>query len=80
MNTFRHLETWLREINNEASQNALVYLVANKSDMESAREVSRSDCEDFAKANNLNGFFETSAKSGQNVENAFMTAARELFK
>lgn len=39
MDTFLHLKTWLREIQNEASSNALIFLVANKKDKESDREV-----------------------------------------
>jgi GTPase SAR1 family protein len=39
MDTFLHLKTWLREIQNEASSNALVFLIANKKDKEADREV-----------------------------------------
>ena len=48
--------------------------------MQEAREVSTEKGHIFAKTNNLTGFFETSAKSGDNVENTFITAARSLFK
>ena len=48
--------------------------------MEEAREVSTEKGQVFAQKNNLHGFFETSAKSGDNVENTFITAARSLFK
>ena len=48
--------------------------------MENEREVSTEKGEQFAKQNNLAGFFETSAKSGENVEDTFITAARSLFK
>lgn len=39
LDTFLHLKTWLREIQNEASNNALIFLVANKKDKEADREV-----------------------------------------
>jgi len=39
MDSFLHLKTWLGEIQNEASTNALVFLVANKKDKEADREV-----------------------------------------
>lgn len=57
-----------------------MFLVANKKDKESDREVDTSKGEQFMNENGLNGFFETSARSGENVEKVFMTAARMLFK
>lgn len=33
---------------------------------------------DFAKANNINLFFETSAKTGSNVENVFCLAGKQI--
>lgn len=40
----------------------------------------REKAEKFASEKGMSGFFETSAKSGDNVEASFMTAARRLFK
>jgi Rab family protein len=54
--------------------------VANKKDKESDREVDYTRGQQFCQENGLNGFIETSARSGENVEQTFMTAARELFK
>jgi hypothetical protein len=54
-------------------------LVANKKDRATDREVSREKGENFSKENKLAGFFETSAKTGDNVEATFATAARMLF-
>jgi len=48
--------------------------------MENEREVSTEKGEIFAKQNQLAGFFETSAKTGEAVEQTFITAARSLFK
>lgn len=58
----------------------LIFLVANKKDKESEREVSTTKGEQFAREKGLHGFFETSAKTGQGVEDTFMSAARMLFK
>jgi GTPase SAR1 family protein len=41
-------------------------LVGNKSDLE--RYVTKSEAEKFMNANNFSLFFETSAKTGENVE------------
>ena len=44
----------------------IILLIGNKSDLESEREVKYEDGKQFAEANNLI-FFETSAKTGDNV-------------
>jgi len=57
----------------------LIFLVANKKDKVADREVTRELGEDFRTENKLAGFFETSAMTGDNVEETFATAARMLF-
>ena len=75
-----HLSSWFNEIKNQADANALIFLVANKKDKEEEREVATSKGEQFAREKGLHGFFETSAKTGEGVEETFMSAARMLFK
>lgn len=48
--------------------------------MEMQREVSFEKGETFCREKGLNGFFETSAKTGENVEKTFITASKMLFK
>lgn len=57
----------------------MIFLVANKKDKVADREVTRELGENFMTENKLAGFFETSAKTGDNVEATFATAARMLF-
>ena len=80
MDTFNHLKMWLREVQNEASNNALIFLVGNKKDKEQDREVDYSKGLQFKEQNNLSVFMETSARSGENVEQVFMDTAKMLFK
>jgi GTPase SAR1 family protein len=54
-------------------------LIGNKCDLESSRQVSREEAEAFAKEHNLS-FLETSAKSAENVEDAFLKTAEEIQK
>ena len=58
----------------------LVYLIGNRVDEEDKRQVDREQAVEYCKANNIDKFFETSAKSGENVEKVFSLAAKELHK
>lgn len=53
-------------------------LIGNKSDLEHRRAVSTKEGEVFAQENNL-VFLETSAKSAQNVEAAFIRTAENIY-
>ena len=80
MDSFLNLDKWHREVIESAEPDALIFLVGNKCDREQDREVSKEKGQQFAKNKSLSGFFETSAKSGANVEQTFIAAARSLFK
>jgi len=77
--SFQNIKKWLKEVKN-ANFNAKIILVGNKSDLEESRKVSKDEGENFAKENNLNMFFETSAKTGHNAQNVFIEAVKLLYK
>ncbi|CAE8588845.1 unnamed protein product, partial [Polarella glacialis] len=76
--TFDHLAQWLLDARQNAQPNMVIILVANKSDLE-RREVSTEEGAWFARQNGL-FFLETSAKTGQNVESAFLDTARQIYE
>lgn len=57
----------------------MVFLVGNKQDLESEREVSRETAINFQRKHNIKYFCETSAKSGENIEILFLSAAKFLY-
>ena len=63
--SYNNLDIWLQEAKDKANDGAIIILVGNKNDME--REISYEEGADYMKKNNLDIFFETSAKSGENV-------------
>ena len=77
--TFQHAVKWLEEVKNNSSKSIVIILIGNKKDMESKRQVSYEEGEEFAKENGLM-FLETSAKTAYNVEEAFSTSAHQILR
>lgn len=76
--TFQHLERWLSEAKQFASQQICVTLVGNKSDLVKRRVVPRDDAETWAVENGLD-YIETSAKSADGVDEAFLSTTNKIW-
>ncbi|GIX81614.1 ras-related protein Rab-37, partial [Caerostris darwini] len=75
--SFDNTRAWLGEINEYAQDDVVIMLIGNKADSGPDRVVQYEDGERLAKEYGV-AFMETSAKTGINVELAFMAVAREL--
>ncbi|KAK3946198.1 ras family-domain-containing protein [Diplogelasinospora grovesii] len=82
--TFQHVTDWLNDLRQIAEPDIVVVLVGNKADLaaeaDNKREVTRQEAEDWAKRNGVLEYVETSAKSGENVEKAFMRVAERIYQ
>ena len=72
--TFNNISNWLKQIETHASDGVAKVLVANKTDLDN-RIITTEQGQDLAEKHGL-AFFETSAKSGSNINELFYHVAR----
>uniref|UniRef100_A0A3B5M9P7 ZRAB1B, member RAS oncogene family a n=1 Tax=Xiphophorus couchianus TaxID=32473 RepID=A0A3B5M9P7_9TELE len=77
--SFNNVKQWLDEIDRYACENVSRLLVGNKSDLVSKKVVDAATAQDLASSLKI-PFLETSAKSTDNVEKAFLTMAAKIHK
>ncbi|KAK4336677.1 hypothetical protein RND71_043979 [Anisodus tanguticus] len=77
--TYNHLTSWLTDARNLTNPNTVIYLIGNKSDLDAQRDVSYDEAKAFADENGLI-FIEASAKTGVNVEEAFLKTAKKIYQ
>ena len=77
--SFEHLSSWINEVHEQCPEEAMIFLVGNKLDLESEREVSREAARAFQRQHDIKYFTETSAKSGDNVTRLFHDASKLLY-
>lgn len=75
--SFDHVLGWMRDIQQRAPPDVDIVLCGNKSDLDHDRVVSVEEGKRLADEYNV-GFFETSALTGKNVQEMFMSLAEEI--
>ncbi|XP_068888377.1 ras-related protein Rab-37 isoform X2 [Aphelocoma coerulescens] len=75
--SFDNIRAWLTEIHEYAQKDVVIMLLGNKADVSSERAVRTEDGASLAREYGV-PFMETSAKTGMNVELAFLAIAKEL--
>ena len=79
--SFDNVSTWIEDCRNQSPQTIFMVLVGNKTDLEleNKRAVSFEEGQELAEKNKMM-FFETSAKSGKNVDDIFYRSAETIAK
>lgn len=76
-NSFNELDAWLNDLQTLCAPNAVILLIGNKSDLKDERYVPETEIKTFAERHNID-YIETSACSGQNVQETFLRLARSI--
>jgi small GTP-binding protein len=77
--TFEHLKEWISEARQYIKE-APIVIVGNKIDLIDERVVSKREGEAFAQDIGALGFYETSAKTGENLDTMFNTLTNEVLE
>ena len=78
--SFDNLEIWLKQLNDVKDISKVpIVIVGNKSDLEGQRVIEYDEGKEFADKHNYH-FYEVSAKTGQNVKEAFDDIFEQLFQ
>lgn len=78
--SFNNISSWLTDLKNQANSDIKIILVGNKCDLEDNRKISKEQAEKFKIDNDIDLFFETSAKTGYNTKSLLVEAAKMLYK
>jgi len=77
--SFENVQNWLQDVHDQSPKTILIILIGNKIDLENKRDVSYDEGKEYAIKNGLI-FMETSAKTGEGVEEIFKQSAEEIDK
>ena len=78
--SFKDIDMWIKELKVNSSPDIKIILIGNKSDLIDKREVSYEEGKKFQDDFGFIDFFETSAKTGENIKNMFIKAAIVLYE
>ena len=79
LDSFYKVNDWIEEIQNNNSEDSIIILIGNKLDLTFPRVIPKELIEDYCQKNGILNYFETSAKTGENVHELFKNIVKQLF-
>ena len=76
-NSFNSVKSWIDDCTKQTPKSILLLLIGNKNDLNDKREVQYEEGAEFAKKRNMI-FLETSAKTGNNIDNIFERSVKQI--
>merc|ERR1712130_596295 len=77
--SFSQIDKWIKDVKTQRSEDVIIFLVANKTDLSDRRIIPCDDGKKKAEEHNIH-YVESSAKTGYNVKKLFQQVARCLTK
>ena len=79
LESFNQVNQWIEEIKENNSEDYILVLVGNKSDLTPPRKIEREVIDEYCKNNSIENYYETSAKNGENIHEMFKKVVKQLF-
>jgi GTPase SAR1 family protein len=78
--SFESIHLWIKELKQNSSPDTKIFLIGNKADLEESRVIQKEQGEKLKEDYGIEYFIEASAKTGFNVQEIFVKAAKILFQ
>ena len=79
LDSFYNVNKWIEEINNNNTEDSILVLIGNKSDLTKPRVIPKELIDDYCNKCGIDNYFEASAKTGENVHEIFKNLVKQLF-
>ena len=79
-NSFLNLNKWIYDIKKiNENESPIIVLIGNKKDLESERKITKEEIEKYCRKNEIDTYFETSAKTGESIHELFKEVIKKLY-
>lgn len=79
-NSFSNVNKWICDIKKiNENESPIIILIGNKKDNISERQITKEEIERYCKKNDIEYYYETSAKNGESIHELFKEVIRKLF-